>query len=246
LKKHLIFSLFLVVGVLASSAEAIDSVSKQGESLAPAKSASSDRPTPSLAALSAEQLPGRGQTGRKDDAEAIDWLLWRLLAPLVLGGVGATAINIYWSYRRRKREASGLILVITAEFVTAFSRCVTYYDQTTRGEIFYSSLFVLSDATVLSKFATLVGKADGVMAAMNLKSHFFQIERHAEAASRFIMDANSTGDIFQTGPLLDRARAEQGAAVGFFLSPYNEIVQDLGLLMNLSLKVAKGPVAQNL
>lgn len=198
------------------------------------------------AVLLVSQPPAITQVNRSDSAEPITWILWRLLTPILLGGVGAAAINIYWSYRTRKREFVGLIIVLCAEFVTALNRCVTYYGQSRRGEISYSSLFVLSDASVLSRFATLVGKADLVIAAMNLKSHFFQIERHAETASRCIMEANAAQDMSQEVSLRSRAFAEQGAAVAFFLSPYDEIIRDLRLLLDVSGRLAKGSVAENL
>ena len=196
--------------------------------------------------LSVKQTPAASQTSRKENAESMGWIFWRLLAPVLLGGMGATVINIYWSHRTRKREFVGLILILAAEFVTALNRCVTYYDQSNKREVSYSSLFVLSDASVLSRFATSVGKADLVIAAMNLKSHFFQVERHAEIASRCIIGAKTTQDADQAISLQSQALAEQGAAVGFFLSPYEEIVRDLSLLLDASVKVAKGPVATDL
>jgi hypothetical protein len=245
--KHLTVVLFAVIVLLASPCEgAVDQVPKAGTGLtAPSRTAhetaTATRPHPLT-----NKEPEPNQNRPSNEADNKIEFLWRWLAPVLLGGLGATVINIYWSHRSRKREAAGLTLILAAEFITGFNRCVTYYDQSSKGEISYSSLFILSDASVLSKFATLVAKADIVMAAIDLKSYFFQIERHAEAASRFIMDASATEDIFQAGPLQARARAEQGAAVGFFLSPYDEIVQDLNVLIVASSKGGKQSVTESL
>jgi hypothetical protein len=245
--KYQMITLFVAIVIFLSfPADASNQLLKPNVNQISSKVTVSEQVTPSISSHPPVQMPNVPQTGRNYEVETIGWLFWRWLAPVLLGGVGATAINIYWAQRSRKREIRGFILILCAEFVTAFSRCVTNYDQFNKGEISYSSLFVLSDASVLSKFASLIGRGDLVMATMNLKSYFFQIERHIETTSKYIMEAGTTKDIFQKGPFLDRAAKEQGAAVAFFISPYKNIVQDIELLINESLKITKGSIAQDL
>lgn len=248
--KHLVLSLFILLLFLltASVGVPIDHPSKNSETLTATELSASEQNNTTPSTISVKQTPPASQTSLKENAESMRWIFWRLLAPILLGGMGATVINIYWSNRTRKREFVGLLLILTAEFVTSLNRCVTFYDQLNKPkrEVSYSSLFALSDASVLSRFATSARNADLVIAAMNLKSHFFQIERHAETASRCIIEARTTHDADQAISLESKSLTEQGAAVGFFLSPYDEIVRDLSLLLDASEKLAKGPLATDL
>lgn len=248
--QYAILTLFVILSVMTtSSAEIPSHISKPSKPMITGQPTIPQSVNKNSTTPHAIQPPVASQIKTGDSGESVLWVLWRFLAPLLLGGVGAAIINIYWTHRTRKREYAGLIIVLSAEFVTALNRCVTYYDQSRKGEISYSSLFVLSDASVLSKFASLVGKAELVIAAINLKSHFFQIERHVEIASRCIMEFDSTKDTSKGSEalsLLSQAQAEQGAAVGFFLSPYDEIVRDLSLLLKETDRLAKGSVAKDL
>lgn len=74
----------------------------------------------------------------------------------------------------------------------AFERCVIYYRQhkqyekSGKIEVSYSGLFNFTDASILSKFASVSNRPEVVTAIMKLKAAYFQVGRHVEDASELL------------------------------------------------------------
>jgi len=146
-------------------------------------------------------------------------LLDRVIAALI-GALVATGINIYFNKRRSKRELTSLILTFACELTLAFERCVMYYKQAIKGEVSFSVLFDFTDASVLSRFATVNPQPEIISAIMELKSTYFQIRRHVEDVARFA----AQGDRFAEGTeerrlWMNAAGRAQRTALAFFRGP---------------------------
>jgi len=171
-----------------------------------------------------------------------------LLVPIsaVLGGLAGAGISIYYQKRQKDQEHKSLILSFCSEFVSAYSRCVKYYGQALKGEVSYSALFNFTDASAFSRFASISKRSEVVAAIIELKSSYFQIQRHVIEASNYALQSSRESDEFIRQDLIKKARHAQGAALAFFHSSYDDIRDKTALMINEAQKAAPGVVANNL
>lgn len=172
-----------------------------------------------------------------------------ILIPLisaVLGGLAGAGISIYFSKRQDRQEYRSLILSFCSEMVSIFCRCVKYHKQSKAREISYSALFSFTDASTLSKFASVCKKPEVVTAIVELKSMYFQVQRHVEEASRFAIEARSASTEQSNQELMKKAVSAQSAALAFFSTSYENIEKEMDLLVKTAKQVAPGNVANNL
>jgi hypothetical protein len=168
------------------------------------------------------------------------------LVSAVLGGLSGAGISIYYSRRQAKQEYRSLILSFCSEMVSIFWRCVKYYKQSKTGEISYSALFSFTDSSTLSKFASVCKKPEVVAAIVELKSMYFQIQRHVEEASRFAVEGSRTSAPNEKDDLMKKAARAQRTALAFFHSSYENIEKEMDLIVQTAKQVAPGSVADNL
>ena len=121
-----------------------------------------------------------------------------------------------------------------------------YYKQSKTGEISYSALFSFTDSSALSKFASVCRKPAVVAAIVELKSMYFQIQRHVEEASRLAIDSSQELNYEKKEDLLKKAARAQGTALVFFIDYYKDIEKEMNLLVNTTKQVTPGMVANNL
>jgi len=164
----------------------------------------------------------------------------------ILGGLAGAGISIYFSKRQATQEYRPLILSFSSEMVSTFWRCVKYHKQYNSGEISYSSLFSFTDASILSRFASVCKKPEVVAAIIELKSMYFQVQRHVEEASRCAIESRSLSIGADSQQLMKRALSAQGAALSFFKSSYKNIVKEMDLIVQTAMQVAPGSVADSL
>jgi hypothetical protein len=172
-----------------------------------------------------------------------------ILLPLVsavLGGLAGAVISILYSRRQAKQEYRSLILSFCSEMVSIFSRCVKYYKQSKTNEISYSALFSFTDSSTLAKFASVCKKPEVVAAIVELKSMYFQIQRHVEEASRFAVEGSRASTQNEKDDLMKKAARAQGTALAFFHSSYEDIGKEMDLIVQTAKQVAPGNVANNL
>jgi len=172
-----------------------------------------------------------------------------ILLPLVsaiLGGLAGAGISIYYSRRQAKQEYRSLILSFCSEMVSIFCRCVKYYKQSKTGEISYSALFSFTDSSTLAKFASVCKKPEVVAAIVELKSMYFQVQRHVEEASRFAVEGSRASTPNEKDDLMKKAARAQGTALAFFHSSYENIEKEMDLIVQTAKQVAPGDVADNL
>jgi hypothetical protein len=172
-----------------------------------------------------------------------------ILMPLftaILGGLAGAGISIWFSRRQVRKEYSSLILAFCSELVSVFERCVMYYAQIKKKEVSYSALFSFTDSSALSKFASVCQKPEVVAGIIELKSMYFQIQRHVEEAARFAVEASRSGDEKEKQDLMVKAVHAQGTALAFFHGFYERIEKETGLIVEAAKNVSPGDVAQNL
>jgi hypothetical protein len=172
-----------------------------------------------------------------------------ILLPLVsavLGGLAGAGISIYYSRKQAKQEYRSLILSFCSEMVSIFRRCVTYYNQSKTGEISYSALFSFTDSSTLAKFASVCKKPEVVAAIVELKSMYFQVQRHVEEASRFAVEGSRASTLHQQDDLMKKAARARDTALAFFHSSYKNIEKEMDLIVQTAKQVAPGDVADNL
>jgi hypothetical protein len=179
------------------------------------------------------------------ETQTIVTLLITLFAAATGGIVGA-AISNYYFKKRSDQEYIALILAFCAEMVSLFCRCVMYYNQSRIGMISYSSLFSFTDSSALSKFASVCQKPAVVTAIVELKSRYLQIQRHVEEASRLAVASKLASTEEDQNTLMKKAVLSQGIALAFFTSPYETIEREMNLLVDTTLQVAPGSVANDL
>ncbi len=168
------------------------------------------------------------------------------LASAILGGLAGAGISVYFSKRQAIQEYRALILSFCSEMLAVFERCVMYYRQSKTGEVSYSSLFSFTDASALSKFASVCKKPEVVAAIIELKSVYFQVQRHVEEASRFALEGTRTSDSEEKQVLMTKAAHAQGTALAFFLGSYERMESETALVVQTALQVASGEVAKDL
>jgi len=168
------------------------------------------------------------------------------LVSAVLGGLAGAGISICYSRRQARKEYRSLILSFCSEMVSIFRRCVMYYKQARTREVSYSALFSFTDASALSKFASVCEKPEVVAAIIELKSMYFQTQRHVEEASRFAIEGGRASDPQEKQDLMGKASHAQGTALAFFLSSYDRIVKETERIVEAALHVAPGDVANDL
>lgn len=172
-----------------------------------------------------------------------------ILLPLVsavLGGLAGAGISIYYSRRQAKQEYRSLMLSFCSEMVSIFWRCVKYYKQSKTGGISYSALFSFTDSSTLAKFASVCKKPEVVAAIVELKSMYFQVQRHVEEASRFAVEGSRASTQNEKDELMKKAARAQGTALAFFHSSYENIEKEMDLIVETAKQVAPGNVADNL
>jgi|GEM_PF-1706298 len=148
------------------------------------------------------------------------------LASVILGGISGALISIWFSERRRKQELRSLILAFCSEFVPLFKRCVMYYKQAMQNSISYSALFTFTDASALSKFASVGAKPDVIAGIVELKSMYFQIQRHADEAAKFAIEGSRLSDEVAKQETMRKASDAQEKALAFFLNSYERVVNE--------------------
>ncbi len=177
-----------------------------------------------------------------------------ILIPLVAAAIGAMAgamagalTSIAYFKKQSEKEYISLILAFCSEMVSIYWRCAEYYKQSKKGVISYSALFSFTDSSALSKFASVCQKPAVVAAIVELKSMYFQIQRHVEDASRLAIEGNLALTQEDKNKLMNKAVLVQGTALAFFLgSSYIKIEKEMDLLVETTQQVAPGVVANNL
>jgi hypothetical protein len=172
-----------------------------------------------------------------------------IIIPLVsalLGGLAGAGYAIQHAKKQAEKEYSAFILSFCSEMVTVFSRCVKYYRQFKSKEVSYSALFSFTDSSALSKFASVCEKPAVVAAIIELKSMYFQIQRHVEEASRFALDSSRSSTLEEKTELMKKAMHAQGTALAFFHSSYKDIIKEMDCLVIATKEVAPGTVANDL
>ena len=196
-----------------------------------------------------EMLPASHSKTHEVTSEGQSNVTTTILIPLVsaiLGGLAGAGISIYFSRRQAKQEYRSLILSFCSELVSAFRRCVIYYRQSIQREVSYSALFSFTDASVFSRFASVSKNPDVVTAIIELKSMYFQIQRHVEEAANFALRASRISDAFTNQDIMKKALHAQGTALAFFYSSYDEIEKRTSLLIEEAQKVSPGSVINDL
>jgi Zn-dependent protease with chaperone function len=174
-----------------------------------------------------------------------------LLVPLftaVLGGFAGAGISIWFSKRQARKEYRSLILAFCSELVLVYERCVMYYAQAKKPkpEVSYSALFSFTDSSALSKFASVCPKPEVVAEIIEIKSMYFQIQRHVEEAARFAVEASRSKDPKEQQDLMEKAFRAQGTALAFFRGFYERIERKTGLIVEAAKKVSPGNVPEDL
>jgi hypothetical protein len=164
------------------------------------------------------------------------------------GAAGSAIFFLWYSWRQSRREYRSLILAFGSELVSAFGRCVMYCDQASKEpkEISKSALFEFTDASSLSKFASVCDQPELVATIIDLKSYYFQIGRHAEQAADHVMRQNASLDPGERKKLLHAAINSQGTALAFFHGFYDSIEKKTALIVEAAKKVYPGAVAEDL
>lgn len=110
----------------------------------------------------------------------------------------------------------------------------------------YSTLFSFTDASAFSIFASVSNKPEVVTAIIELKSFYFQIQRHVVEAANYALESSRTSDTFTKQDIMKKARHAQGTALAFFHSSYDEIEEKTALIVKETQKVSPGNVANTL
>lgn len=181
------------------------------------------------------------------------YFIFLIFVPIIaalIGALTAGLINICSTRRQSGRELRSLILAFASELTLAFERCVMYYEQARKGEISFSGLFDFTEASILSRFATVNTQPEVVTAIIDLKSTYFQIGRHVEEAARFAAQANrlAKGEN-EKAKLMKAASLAQGTALAFFLGSkerYERTVEETALIIDAANKISPGKVAEEL
>ncbi len=121
-----------------------------------------------------------------------------------------------------------------------------YYRQSKQGQVSFSTLFSFTDSYALSRFASVCQKPEVVAAIIELKSVYFQVQRHVEEASRFALEGSRTSDAQEKQAVMEKARHAQGTALVFFLSSYKDIEKHTALIVKTELQLTPGKVAEDL
>ena len=170
----------------------------------------------------------------------------------VLGGVvGAVAalLTTSWQVKKRaKQELQSLILVFCSEFVLAFERCVTFYEQLSKSNPSLAGLFQFTDATMLSRLTSVCKDPEVARAIIVLKNSYYQIGRHIDAASEMLNVAEINA-ITRDGDPLEITRddiwAHQRTALGFFNASYNAIDLETRRVISATKEYAPGDSADD-
>lgn len=144
----------------------------------------------------------------------------------IIGGFAGAGICIWYSRKQARQEYRSLILAFCSELVSTFHRCVMYYEQAKTSGVSYSALFSFTDASALSKVASVCQEPEVVASIIELKSKYFQIQRHVEEAARYAVEERRAFTEHEKAELWTKARLAQGTAVGFFLSYYEDIEKE--------------------
>lgn len=122
----------------------------------------------------------------------------------IVGALIASLTNIYYLRSRRNEEYKSLLIGFCVELVSAFERCVEYYERTySERRHCYSVLFEFTDAQTFSKFASACKDPEILVAIMELKSNYFQISRYTVEASKYSVQKHQIKRFSELGELED-------------------------------------------
>lgn len=168
------------------------------------------------------------------------------IVSICFGGLAGAIANVIYSHCKQNKEYRSLILAFCVELLSAFERCVTYYEQSKKSEISYSTLFDFTHESTLSKLASVTKKPDTLVAIVELKSKYFQIGRHVNDAANLAMQGTCATDESERDRLMLSALQAQGAAIAFFNSSYESIEKNTDLLIETAKKISRGALIDNL
>lgn len=181
-----------------------------------------------------EEIPGNN-FGNKNSS-----FLNSMIISIAFSSVAAVLISIIFQLSQANREARSLILAFATEFVFSFERCITYYEQSKKRIVSYSTLFNFSDASVLSKYATVCKNPNVIAAIVELKSIYYQVARHVDEASIFIAQAERVAATEKEKNRLKAAAVHaQRTAIVFFFGDKGEKYEDVERKTMLIIKAAK-------
>jgi hypothetical protein len=165
-----------------------------------------------------------------------------IVASVLFGGCAGAIISIMYNKKKSKTIYRSLLTAYCLEFFYAFERCMVYYKQLhLKNEISYSALFEFSDIAFLSRFTEVCSDMQLVKTIVSLKSVYFQIARHVEKVSYYIIESKGleTVDDINYRKTGIQAEIHRGAAIGFFNSSYDKIISDTLYVLEAGKKISK-------
>jgi hypothetical protein len=165
-----------------------------------------------------------------------------VITSILFGGLAGALFTTIYQKKRSKNIYRSLLTVYSVEFVNAFERCITYYKQIySNNEISYSAIFEFSDESFLARFAEVCENISLIKAVVNLKLDYFQIVRHVEQISHFVIESEG---LQPDEDISYRAKARQAeihrrAAIGFFQSSYDRILESTEAILEATHKANK-------
>ena len=164
----------------------------------------------------------------------------------LLGGFAGGGISIWFTQRQARGEYRALILAFCSELVGTFNRCVSYYEQAKKSEFSYSALFSFTDASALSKLASVSQNPEIIASIIELKARYFQIQRHVDEAQNFAVEASRATHQQEQQQLWLKAHRARGTALGFFFGNYEDIEKETSRIVTATKHAAPGEVADGL
>jgi hypothetical protein len=158
-------------------------------------------------------------------------ITYNALISILFGSVAGALVSIIYSTYRSRKEYQSLLLVFCIESVHAFKRCVSAHKLSMKGEVSKGKLFDFTDSTALSRLASVCNDPKVIAAIFEVKSFFFQINRHLEEASLLAVDYERA-DPDSVEKLAHSAMKAQNTALGFFKSSYSKIEKNIEIILN--------------
>lgn len=154
-----------------------------------------------------------------------------VVVSVLSGGLAGAYLSIAYNKRKSTDTYKALLTAYCVEFINAFTSCITYYRQAfTENNISYSAIFDFSDVSFLSRFTEVCQDMSLINAIVVLKTHYFQVARHIERVSHFVVESEGlqpsdfATDVQASRNCMARALSHRKAAIGLFNSCYDEIV----------------------
>ncbi|MBU1154926.1 MAG: hypothetical protein KJ921_03705 [Proteobacteria bacterium] len=164
----------------------------------------------------------------------------------IVGALVASLVSFFLSKRQRKKEYRSLILSFCSESVFAFERCIMYKNQAKQGQVSYSALYSVTDASAISKLASACDNPEVITAIIGLKSNFFQIQRHVEEAAKFAIDGSRASHPQDHQDLMKKAMHAQGTALAFFDTFHEKMEKEIEAILNACQETLPGKVSSEL